>query len=47
MTNSLAISLAASLIAAVGADQVWLDGDGALLTARKFAEMVEYMAFWR
>ena len=47
MTNSIAIGLVIALVLALVADQVWLDGAGALLTARKFAELIEWIAFWR
>lgn len=47
MTNSIAIGIGVTLVLALIADQVWLDGAGALLAARKFAELVEWVAFWR
>lgn len=47
MTNSIAVGLVITLAAALIADQVWLDGAGVLLTARKFAELIEWVAFWR
>ncbi len=47
MTNSIAIGLAVALALALIADQIWLDGAGSLLTARKFAELIEWVAFWR
>ncbi|UZD89996.1 glyceraldehyde-3-phosphate dehydrogenase [Cognatishimia activa] len=47
MTNSIAIGIVFSLVLALVADQVWLDGTGALFAARKFAELIEWVAFWR
>ncbi|CUI62057.1 hypothetical protein [Cognatishimia activa] len=47
MTNSLAIGIGLVLVLALGADQYWLDGQAALFTARKFSELVEWIAFWR
>lgn len=47
MTNSIAIGIVIALVLALVADQAWLDGEGVLLTARKFAELVEWVAFWR
>lgn len=47
MTNSIAIGIAIALVLSIVADQVWLDGEAALFAARKFAELVEWVAFWR
>lgn len=47
MTNSIAVGIVIALVLAFVADQVWLDGSGALLAARKFAELIEWIAFWR
>jgi hypothetical protein len=47
MTNSIAISTGAVIVIALIADQYFLDGAGALLGARKFTQLVEWLAFWR
>lgn len=47
MTNPVAIGLAVVTVLALIADQIWLDGAGGLLLARKFAELIEWLAFWR
>jgi len=47
MTNSIAIGLAIALALALITDQIWLDGSAGLFVARKFAELIEWVAFWR
>ncbi len=47
MTNTLAIWLGFLVIAALVADQIWLEGAGRLFLARKFLDLTEYIAFWR
>jgi hypothetical protein len=47
MTNSLAIGIAVALVLALGLDQYLYDGTASLFAARKFAEMIEWVAFWR
>jgi hypothetical protein len=47
LTNSIAIGVAIVLVLALGADQYWLGGEASLFTARKFAELIEWLAFWR
>ncbi len=47
MTNTIALVLGILIVLALIADQIWLDGAGALLLAREFAQMIEWMAFWR
>lgn len=47
MSNRLAVILALMIAAAILADQVLAGGDNLLFLARKFADLTEYMAFWR
>ncbi|MDC0738876.1 hypothetical protein N6L24_11355 [Cognatishimia sp. SS12] len=47
MTNPIAIFLGGCIAVALIADQYFLDGSGALLAARKFADLIEWVAFWR
>ena len=47
MTNRIAFSLALCLVVALIAD-IWANGGaGSLFLAKKFADMIEYLAFWR
>ncbi len=47
MTNRLALGLATVFIGTLIADHIWNDGAGSLFAARKFAELIEWTAFWR
>ena len=47
MTNRIALWLAAVLILAVLVDAAAFDWGGILFLARKFLELVNYIAFWR
>lgn len=47
MTNPIAIFLGLAIVLAIIADQYFLDGAGSLLAGRKFAELIEWIAFWR
>lgn len=47
MTNRIAAALALLLLAFLAADQLWFGGGVPLLAARKLADFVEYLAFWR
>lgn len=47
MTNSIAITLALIVIVAIAGDQYFQDGAGLLFILKKFADMIEWMAFWR
>ncbi len=47
MTNQLAIILTILIVAALGVDQFWMDGQGIMVLLRKFVELVEWVAFWR
>lgn len=46
MTNTLAIILAALIAAAIAADLL-LGLGASLFLARRFADLVEWMSFWR
>ncbi|GAB4386105.1 hypothetical protein [Albidovulum sp.] len=47
MTNRIAAALAALILIGLVADLFWFDLAGTLFLARKFADLVEYLAFWR
>lgn len=47
MTNQIAIPLGALILLGVGYDALANDGMNLLFLARKFAELVEWLAFWR
>ncbi len=47
MTNQIAIALGVLILLGIGFDAVWNDGFSLLFLARKFAELVEWLAFWR
>lgn len=47
MTNKIALSLAVVLLAAIGLDLALNDGRGVLFLARRFLDLVEWVAFWR
>lgn len=47
MTNQLAVFLATAIVLALAGDLIWLDGQASLILARKFFEMLEWVAFWR
>ena len=47
MTNQISIALGAVILAGIGFDMIWHDGVNLLFLARKFAELVEWVAFWR
>lgn len=47
MTNQLAIVFAIAIIAAFAADFTLADGTYSLFLARKFADLLEWIAFWR
>jgi hypothetical protein len=46
MTNRIALVLAVLILALVAADLA-LDWGGTLFLARRFADLVEWLAFWR
>ena len=47
MTNTIAVFLIALLLAVLGIDAVFNDGSTTLLFAKKFLELIEWVAFWR
>ena len=47
MTNSIAISLVLLILGALGLDFMYNDWNASLFLARKMAQMIEWMAFWR
>ena len=47
MTNQIAITLAAAIVALLIADWQVFDLTNSLFLARKFAELLEWVAFWR
>ena len=47
MTNSIALILGMVLAACVAADAFLNDGMVLLFLARKFLELIEWIAFWR
>ena len=47
MTNQIALVLGLLILAALGFDNFWLDGSNTLFLARKFVDMLEWIAFWR
>ncbi|MEX3015841.1 hypothetical protein [Gymnodinialimonas hymeniacidonis] len=47
MTNALAIWIGIVLAACLAVDAVLFDWSNSLFLARKFAELLRWMAFWR
>ena len=47
MTNPIAVFLAVLILAGLGADMVLNGGEATLLLARKFFDLLEWLAFWR
>ncbi len=47
MTNKIAIALALAIAALFAVDAFYLNGELPLFLGRKFAELIEYVAFWR
>ncbi|WP_413869640.1 hypothetical protein [Albidovulum sp.] len=47
MTNRIALALAALIVLFLVADAVWLHLGAPIFLARKFADFVEWLAFWR
>ena len=47
MTNALAIWIAIVVAALLAVDAVLFDWSNSLFLARKFAELLRWMAFWR
>ena len=47
MSNQLAIVLGVIVLGALGLDHFLNDNTALLFTARKFEDLIEYLAFWR
>lgn len=47
MTNRIAISLGAIVLAAFLLDMIRNDMSGTLFVVRKLLDLIEYLAFWR
>lgn len=47
MNNQIAITIGLLLLIGFGIDQLFSDGSGTLFLARKLAELIEWLAFWR
>ncbi len=47
MTDRIALALGLIILAAIAADLLANGGQAMLFLLRKFADMVEWMAFWR
>lgn len=47
MTNPIAVFLAIVIMVGLGIDLLLNDGQIVLLFARKFFELIEWLAFWR
>ena len=47
MTNQIAIAIGLAVALFLGADALLFDWSNTLFLARNFADMIEWMAFWR
>lgn len=47
VTDRIAFTLAGCVIAAVALDLLANGGNATMFAARKFADMLEYLSFWR
>jgi hypothetical protein len=47
VTNGVALAIALAVGAAIAADGILNDWTACLFLARKLAEFIEYLAFWR
>jgi len=47
MTNPIAVFLAVVILTGLGYDLVFMDGQSTLILAKKFFDLVEWVAFWR
>ncbi|MGX9350945.1 hypothetical protein ACS3QZ_07065 [Shimia sp. W99] len=47
MTNPIAVFLAVLILAGLGADLLLNDGEATMVLARKFFDLIEWVAFWR
>ncbi|PKQ13155.1 MAG: hypothetical protein CVT70_05370 [Alphaproteobacteria bacterium HGW-Alphaproteobacteria-1] len=47
MTNRIALALGAMIVLAIGYDMLRNDMAGSLFIARKFTDLIDWLAFWR
>ena len=47
MTNSLALILGTALVGLIALDVLAYDGASLLFLAKKLADLIEWLAFWR
>ena len=47
MTNRIALALGLLIVVLLALDRSYQDWAGTLFVARKFADMIEWLAFWR
>lgn len=47
MTTRVAIILFLAIVGLIGIDLVFFGGDGSLLAARHFVDLIHTLAFWR
>lgn len=47
MTNPIAVFLTLLILTGLGVDLVFNDGAATLVLARKFFDLIEWVAFWR
>jgi hypothetical protein len=47
MTNSIAVALGLLILGFMGLDWFLTGGEAMLFLARKFADLIEWLAFWR
>ncbi|TCS63286.1 hypothetical protein EDD52_107119 [Primorskyibacter sedentarius] len=47
MTNSLSIVLGLLLVGGIALDMFLTNGDSLLFLARKFVDLIDWVAFWR
>ncbi|WP_297773033.1 hypothetical protein [uncultured Roseovarius sp.] len=47
MTNTIALSLGAIILAGLGLDLIFNDSNALIFVGRKLIDFIEYLAFWR
>lgn len=47
MTDRIALGLGITLLALIGLDLLFNSGSALLFLMRRFADLVEYLSFWR
>jgi hypothetical protein len=47
LTDRIALGLGLFIVALIGADMLFNDSNALMFLLKKFADMVEWMAFWR